>query len=231
VTAAVNWGKWEAIGTVGATVVALTLAVLPALARWWRRPRLKASVSDRDPHCVAVTNTRLVDEVVLRIEVRNEGRSVARSVFAEISDRWLQDIPIDPGDPPFLEGFVPHRDPRWRLRSSEPESLRWAGDEHVQIAPNASRLVMVAKLRANDLTAELCVVPSEAGTSRREIPRGAHRHRIRVRIYADGCKPIETVLHFEVSSKFFFSDVRFAEEPTSAEDGRLLTMLRKATEE
>ena len=127
-----NWQAVEALGVVGAAMVALTLALWPAFREHRRRPKLQLVVSGVEPPCVPL----------------------AREVTAKVTDMWIQDLPVTQVE---LDLGIPqHTAYRWRLRHSEPLELQWAARRPVTIA-GASEFVSVTRLRSQDIELTLCL--------------------------------------------------------------------------
>ena len=224
-----NWSALEAIGTLGAVFVALVLAAGPAWRRRWTKPKLTLIVSSVEPHCVAIGSTKtLVACVVLRAEVRNDGKRSAEHVAAKMTAHWIEDLPVDEANYP--PGLRPFRIEGWRLHESEPTSLKWASGRSVTIAPGQSEFVCLVSLRPNDRELTLCMLDPEESILTGRLGSDRARHRLGVVVTADDCKPIVGVVEFVVDGKQFISKVAISEVPAGARDTRLLTLLREMAE-
>ena len=223
---AVNWPAVEAIGTVSAVVVALGLAGAQAWRGWWTKPKLAISVSGVEPHSVAIgSTTTIVAHVLLRAEVRNHGRRAAQHLAGRVTGHWIEDLPLAEAD--HLPGPRPYRMDGWRLRESEPAALKWASGTAVTIAPGQSEYLCLVSLRRNDLELSLCLLDPENSILKAVLGRDLARHRLRIVVTADDCKPIVGVVEFVIDGKSFISQVAMAEVPADARDTRLLTLLRE----
>jgi hypothetical protein len=84
--------EWlTAIGTVGAVVVALGLAIVPAFLKWLARPRLQVIVGQQEPHLRVVLESE--DVVVgqrVRLEIGNCGRREAEKVQVFLRNWWVK---------------------------------------------------------------------------------------------------------------------------------------------
>ncbi len=234
--------RWEilaAISTSAAVVIALGIALAPTVRQWWRRPRLEVFVGDTEPHCIAVKGAglslKMVDEVVLRIEARNVGRSTADGCWAKINRRWRYDLPLNPDD--WADSEVkPYRFEGWQLVEQDPVALRWSSlpfavdrgpsGPHVQIARGASEFAELAVLATTSRKLRVSVDDERAGRNRNEASDAIGTHRWEVVIGSDRVDPIAKVIEFVVDGKNFISDVTVADAPSKAEDHRLLTLLR-----
>jgi hypothetical protein len=223
-----DWQEVEAIGTVGAVIVALTLALWPAFRTRQRRPKLALKVSGVEPHCVAIAGARSVaEEVVLRVEVRNDGKTSARTVTAKVTDMWIKDLPTTQVELDL--GIAPNTSDNWRLRQSEPTALRWASvpSPQVTIAPKSSEFVQLVSLRTQDLELTLCMEYPERSVIKPKFEEGFGRHRLRVSVFAENSEPTTHVVEFVIDGKNFIGQVGFTSEPDEAQDTRLLTLLRE----
>ena len=72
-----------AVGTVSASVVALAFGL--GLRDWWRRPRLRAVFDASAPADRILVQTAGPSKAVLRLRMRNEGRTAAKSVHVAIT--------------------------------------------------------------------------------------------------------------------------------------------------
>ncbi len=152
-----------AIGTDGAVLVALGLALLPALRSRLRRPILDLAVGDHEPHVRAEWQRSLLQAVVLRIEVRNVGKGDAVAVRAQTRRCWLKPEASTKSG--------------WQEFDVDPMPLRWVssgglmtGDPTtVTIAPGSSDFVEVAvlNLRGSPVEHALC-----SANSRDAFPLG-----------------------------------------------------------
>jgi hypothetical protein len=79
-----------AVATWAAVATALGLAVVPAMWRRRRRPRLAIGVGGEPPLLVLVPSPTNPQEQVLRVSVTNEGRSGARRVRAQTVGVWFR---------------------------------------------------------------------------------------------------------------------------------------------
>jgi hypothetical protein len=225
----VDWAMWEAIGTVSAVVVALGLAALPSVRRWWSRPKLSLIAASTEPHCVAVSGQdHIISEVVMRIEVRNSGRRVARGLTAKVTHMWIEDLPVEADDFPI--DMKPYRSEGWRLRHEEPVALRWASSDTVTIPAGESEFVSLVSFNRTDYSVRLLMLDAEHSTVKPDLRGGLHRHRLRVVVTADECEPVVEVVEFVIDGKNFISQVSIAAAPATFEDARLLTLLRRLAE-
>ncbi len=225
----VDWAMWEAIGTVSAVVVALGLAALPSVRRWWSRPKLSLIAASTEPHCVAVAGQdHIISEVVMRIEVRNTGRRVARGLTAKVTHMWIEDLPVDADDLPI--DMKPYRSEGWRLRHEEPVALQWASAGTITIPAGESEFVSVVALGRSDYRLRLMMLDAKHSTVKPGLGSGLHRHRLRVIVTADECEPVIEVVEFVIDGKNFISQVSITEAPAKFEDARILTLLRRAAE-
>ena len=227
VTASVNWQAVEAIGVVSTVVVALALASWPAIRARQTRPKLTMRVSSVEPHCIAIAGDHgIAHEVILRVEVHNEGKRAARRVTAKVTDMWIKDLPveIDEFDP---LGVRPYTTDDWRLRQSEPIALRWASSPPVTIASKASEFVSLVALRSQDNELTLCTEHPELSLFSPKFDQRLGRHRLRIFVFAENGDPMTEVIEFVIDGKNFIGAVGITSAPGEAKDTRLLTLLRE----
>ena len=223
-----NWQAVEALGVVGAAAVALMLALMPAFRVHLRRPKLRLLVSDIEPHCVAIASAdHIADQVMLRVEVKNVGKTSARNVTVKVTDIWVKDLPVaeDEFDP---LGIRPHTSERWRLRQSEPTPLLWASvpSPHVTIAPQAFELAQLVLLNTKSGELELRMEYPERSVIKPKFDQRFGRHRLRILVFAENCDPTSDVIEFVIDGKNYIGEVALAAAPDDAQDTRLLTSLR-----
>jgi hypothetical protein len=223
----VDWAAVEAIAVVASVMVALGLALAPAWNQRRKRPKLSQRISKIEPHCVAIAGENsMVEKVVLRIEICNDGKTAARDLTAKVTGHWIKDLPVVEGEHP--AGLRPYKTEGWRLRDTEPVALRWASGSGVTIAPGQSEFACLVALQTRDGELSLCLL--DPGTVTRSLGRGLARHRFRVVVYASEGEPLITVVEFVIDGKNFISEVSIADVPKDAEDTRLLTLLRRMAE-
>ena len=76
-SAGINWSMWEAIGSVGAVVLALLLTAGRWIWDWWNSPNVFLSISYREVE--PSPNFRHLD-----IMIKNKGRETAKKVTIKI---------------------------------------------------------------------------------------------------------------------------------------------------
>lgn len=120
-TSPAEW--FTAIGTIGATVVALAIASAPPWWRWLKRPKLEVVFSRDLPHI-----RRMTDGIWLRLAVGNGGKREAIHVRGLITDWWYKD-----------------RSGRWIKHDLDPSFLHWTGTPHMDESMVPSEVSLPSK--------------------------------------------------------------------------------------
>lgn len=206
---------WTAVGTVGAVVVALFVSTLSTITTWYRRPRLVIRLGSIEPHIRGVMEGFRHDGFILRVEVRNDGRSEARRVRAYVQDWWIRtDDKL---------GY------RWIKPDLDPFPVEWVvSRSHItDLAPQSSEYAPLSRYEVSAGATSLCM-PAD-----REVPhRATHsnyplgEHRIRLAVVSETAKAVTEVISYTTSSEHFISSVRPSEAPTGARLVGILAMLR-----
>lgn len=196
-TRAVEWVS--AIGTVGAVVVALLLAALPAWNRRRSRPRLEIRVGNEEPH---IRPTRggvagrpgqselAVQGYILRVEVKNVGRSEARRVRVQLLG-WASERKGE-------------KELDWIAYDIDPMPLKWVeapGDEFLMdLAAGMSGLAYVGEYHDRSGELELFTPDSH----RREFPTKPNYSNVTYWVEVAAAAENADV----VTTGFYFSTVR-----------------------
>lgn len=220
---------------VGASIVALGIAVAPSLRGRLRRPALALEVGQNEPYCVAVPDgLDLAKLVVLRVGVKNTGKDPAQGVWVTVGRRWVRDLPLAEDYPADLPR--PAVDLEWRLVDAEPQRLRWSsipvGEERrLDVSHNQTEFAELALLEPSRASVEVAVADERAGRgSLKGLGHGAHLWEIVAG--ATNVDPMTRIVEFTVDGRNFFSGVAFGEAPPpGTRDHRLLTMLDQVVED
>jgi len=71
--------EWfSAIGTIAASVVAIIIAFLPSIRRWYNRPEFSIEFENKEPFCRCTNLVSGEKAYWIRLRVKNVGRSIAR---------------------------------------------------------------------------------------------------------------------------------------------------------
>lgn len=142
---AIEWGSAGEWVAAAATFLAVLVALFGERAwEYWRRPRLAARVSNIEPHrsYARAADGEASDGLSLyRLEIRNEGRGVARDLHARLIDVWdlghegWRQHGVDPVPQPFVS-----------------QSLAGAPARGVDIGPGGSELVEFLQAGAGRLS-------------------------------------------------------------------------------
>lgn len=206
---------WTAIGTVGAVLVALLIATLPAVTAWRRRPRLELLVGGVEPLVRPVWEGAGLRAFVLRVEVRNAGRSEARRVRAYVQAWWSRTDDV--------------LGRSWVQYDNDPMPLEWVIHDQLEsdIPPGGSDFAQLSRYDRSSGTTTLCVPRG------RSIPRHAMEsnyplgeHRARVTVFAENSAAVTVVVSYVTSHAHWISDVKLSVPPPTAERIGILHLLR-----
>lgn len=86
-TPQIDWNMVEAIGSIGAVVVALALVISGSFIKWWRRPRITIEI------CTAPVEIEYPEYPGKdhRLRIRNKGRTTAKNVTVKIKEIIYKD--------------------------------------------------------------------------------------------------------------------------------------------
>ena len=122
-----TWEIVSAVATAAAVLLALAIALASPTVRHWTRPKLKFVTGDQEPHTMPVAGPgfRIADQVVLRVEIQNEGKTTASRCWAQVDRRWRRDQVLDETKWP-IGSPRPYRIEDWVLVEEDPLFLRWS---------------------------------------------------------------------------------------------------------
>jgi len=202
---------WTAIGTVGATITALGLALFAPARRWWRRPQLDVIVGPAEPFLMALHDgTYLAAEIFLRVGVHNAGRGEAHHVRAQLTRWW---------DAPGAGRAA------WVDYDIDPTPLRWVstgtsnlgGPYSADIPPKAQDYAEAFKYERSHQKLTLCQPEAARPRTRQESTYPQGEHRAEITVVAENARPVRRVISFITSHPNWVTDVKLGQAPQDAE--------------
>lgn len=221
--AVVAWtDEFTAVGTVGAVVVALGIALAPMIWRALRKPRLTVVTGRGEPFLRPISeNSYGIGEMRLRVGVRNQGKSTAHDVRAVLRNWWETN---EDGN-------------GWLELDTDPLPMKWValrpGDDRVseppttQIPPDSTEMLDLVIWRPDSI--ELLVDDRRQAlyNSRRTPAIGTWR--IHFELTGTNTTPTTWTVEFECDGKNFIRRVELSTPPQSARHVGLMRLLREIT--
>ena len=213
-----TWTKLAAVGTLTASVIALSVAVVPPLwRRYWRHPQLDVRIGSVEPWARVA---RLVGpgawQVWFRVEVLNTGRAEARNVRAVVH-AWYERADSSA---------------QWEKRELDPSALHWVSMPYqwqdlgggqgiiqretapvVNLPPGLSDFadLIVYTFSANS---HMLVLDDQRPRGFRVQPTHATGEFIlSVTLVADNAEALTKHIHYALTREDLFGDVRFEDAP------------------
>jgi hypothetical protein len=222
-----SWGPdvWSALGTVGAVVVALGIALSPPVWRWLCRPRLRFDLGETEPHVRPARSGGIEHtKMYLRLGVVNTGHLEARRVRAIVSDWWYLDAHLGP------DGA------KWIAQDLDPSILHWTGTAHVDqgrtspgeisIPVGVRWFVDVCKHDLRSRQTHLILDDRIERGFRLEASQGLGDFRAQITLVAENATACTAVIGWRTSMEHWITDVYETDRPDAAPGG-LLNILRR----
>jgi hypothetical protein len=210
---------WTAVASVITAVLALVIAILPSIVRWWRRPMLEIRVGNEEPHLRTVRNGISMSGVRLRIEVHNRGKSDARRVRAQVV-RWGSETNRPP--------------PPWIQYDIDPMALRWlnappeagGGAFHTDLAPRMGALAEVINYQPSNGKVFLIPPTDEPRFFWLEAKHSFVTYWVEVAAAAENADVTRLGFYFSTSPKQILHNVHPGDPPEGMLKGGFFNIMR-----
>jgi len=209
------------VGTLALGAIALFVAFLPTLQERYRQPRLKIRFGTTEPHLRLVNEDYFHGDVLMRVEVANDGRRLdARETRIRVTEWWSRlNEPIE----------------RWVHKDIDPMALRWVSlpkgpSQFVEIPAKSHDFADLVTFSTTRVETSLCNPDDGERPFHLKCDLGYRTHRLEIVATASNAAAARTVVQFEVSQDDWIDNITESSPPPSdlIQEGGFVGILAQA---